>query len=148
MTISTTPRLVSSWRHLIIIIFAKISVKVMIAHTLKGCRGLGLHPSNQTRLLKDVGFVPAKHHHEKPGLSQISLRLFSCTHHLKIPPGEYFLSKGQRDLWAKSLKRLFTWKWGTPGTYHVNMITLKYEIIWTGGFPHLPGAPHLHVKRP
>ena len=33
------------------------------------------------------------------------------------------------------------------------MITLKWEIIWTGGLPHLsrlphlPGVPHLHVNR-
>ena len=37
---------------------------------------------------------------------------------------------------------------------HVNVITLKWEIIWTGGLPHLsglphlPGVPHLHVNRP
>ena len=28
------------------------------------------------------------------------------------------------------------------GTYHVNVITLKWDIIWTGGFPYL------HVNRP
>ena len=33
-------------------------------------------------------------------------------------------------------------------TYHVNMIKLKREIIWTGGLPHLPGVSHLHVNRP
>ena len=39
-------------------------------------------------------------------------------------------------------------------TYHVNMIKLKWGIIWTGGLPHLnglphvPGVPHLHVNRP
>ena len=33
-------------------------------------------------------------------------------------------------------------------TYHVNVIKLKREIIWTGGLPHLPGVPHLHVNRP
>ena len=37
-------------------------------------------------------------------------------------------------------------------TYHVNVIKLKWEIIWTGGLPHLiglphlPGVPHLHVN--
>ena len=37
---------------------------------------------------------------------------------------------------------------------HVNVITLKWEIIWTGGLPHLsglphlPGVPHPHVNRP
>ena len=42
---------------------------------------------------------------------------------------------------------------GSP-TYHVNVIKLKWEIIWTGGLPHLsglphiPGVPHLHVNRP
>ena len=39
-------------------------------------------------------------------------------------------------------------------TYHVKVIKLKWEIIWTGGLlhlsglPHLPGVPHLHVNRP
>ena len=28
------------------------------------------------------------------------------------------------------------------------LIKLKWEIIWTGGLPHLPGVPHLHEKRP
>ena len=28
-------------------------------------------------------------------------------------------------------------------TYHVNVIKLKWEIIWTGGLPHLSGLPHL-----
>ena len=48
---------------------------------------------------------------------------------------------------------------GNPGfaghpTYHVNVIKLKWEIIWTGGLPHLSGlphqtgVPHLHVNRP
>ena len=58
---------------------------------------------------------------------------------------------------------LFTWRWGTSDrwgntaghpAYHVNVIKLKWEIIWTGGLshlsglPHLPGVPHLHVDRP
>ena len=38
-------------------------------------------------------------------------------------------------------------------TYHVNVIKLKWEIIWTGGLPHLSELPqlpipHLHVHRP
>ena len=39
-------------------------------------------------------------------------------------------------------------------TYHVNVIKLKQEIIWTGGLshlsglPHLPWVPHLHVNGP
>ena len=39
-------------------------------------------------------------------------------------------------------------------TYHVNVIKLKWEIIWRGGLPHLsrlphlPGVPHLYVNRP
>ena len=43
--------------------------------------------------------------------------------------------------------------YGHP-TYHVNVIKLKWEIIWTGGLPHLsrlphlPGVPYLHVNRP
>ena len=28
-------------------------------------------------------------------------------------------------------------------TYHVNVIKLKWKIIWTGGLPHLSGLPHL-----
>ena len=41
---------------------------------------------------------------------------------------------------------LFTWRWGTPDRsgnmwwvtppiYHINVIKLKWEIIWTGGLP-------------
>ena len=40
---------------------------------------------------------------------------------------------------------------GSPNqqpTCHVNLIKLKWEITWTGGLPHLPGVPHLHVNRP
>ena len=43
--------------------------------------------------------------------------------------------------------------YGHPA-YHVNVIKLKWENIWTGGLPHrsellhLPGVPHLHVNRP
>ena len=39
-------------------------------------------------------------------------------------------------------------------TYHVNVIQVKWEIIWTGGLPHLselphlPGVPYLYVNRP
>ena len=45
------------------------------------------------------------------------------------------------------------WQTGLPAlaghaTYHVNVIKLKWEIMWTGGLPHLPGVPHLHVNRP
>ena len=40
------------------------------------------------------------------------------------------------------------WQTGIPTleghpTYHVNVIKLKWEIIWTGGLPHLSGLPHL-----
>ena len=52
----------------------------------------------------------------------------------------------------------FTWQNLTPAhrvtrsaghpTDHVNEIKLKWQIIQTGGLPHLPGVPHLHVKRP
>ena len=28
------------------------------------------------------------------------------------------------------------------GTCHVNVIKLKWGIIWTGGLPHLPAVPH------
>ena len=51
------------------------------------------------------------------------------------------------------------WQTGLPAlaghpTYHVNVIKLKTEIIWTGGLPplsglpHLPGVPNLHINRP
>ena len=51
------------------------------------------------------------------------------------------------------------WQTGLPAqagnpTYHVNVIQVKWEIIWTGGLPHLsglphlPGVSHLHVNRP
>ena len=33
-------------------------------------------------------------------------------------------------------------------TYHVNVNKLKWEIIWTGGLPHLPGVIYLHLNRP
>ena len=38
------------------------------------------------------------------------------------------------------------WYTGLPSlaghpTYHVNVIKLKWEIIWIGGLPHLPGPP-------
>ena len=42
----------------------------------------------------------------------------------------------------------------TPPIKHVNVIALKWEIIWTGGLPHLSGllhlrgVLHLHVNRP
>ena len=52
-------------------------------------------------------------------------------------------------------------KWQMPGgmstlgiDWAINVIILKWEIIWTGGLPHLsglphlPGVPHLHVNRP
>ena len=48
---------------------------------------------------------------------------------------------------------LYNLTYGHP-TYHANMIKLKWEIIWTGGLPHLSGLPHslgathLHVNRP
>ena len=38
--------------------------------------------------------------------------------------------------------------WQGNPTYHVNVIKIKWEIIWTGGLPHLPGVPHLHLNRP
>ena len=41
-----------------------------------------------------------------------------------------------------------TWQKGQPAlagypTYHVNVIKIKWEIIWKGGLPHLSGLPHL-----
>ena len=42
---------------------------------------------------------------------------------------------------------------GSP-TYHVNVIKLIWEIIWTGRLPHLSelphltGVPHIYVNRP
>ena len=40
------------------------------------------------------------------------------------------------------------WQTGLPAlaghpTYHVKVIKLKWEIIWTGGLPHLSELPHL-----
>jgi len=40
------------------------------------------------------------------------------------------------------------WQTGLPAwaghpTYHANVIQVKWEIIWTGGLPHLSGLPHL-----
>ena len=32
-------------------------------------------------------------------------------------------------------------------TNRIIVIKLKWEIIWTGGLPHLPGVSHLHVNR-
>ena len=51
------------------------------------------------------------------------------------------------------------WQTGLPAlsghpTYHVNVIKLTREIIWTGGLPHLgglpnlPGVPRLRVNSP
>ena len=41
-----------------------------------------------------------------------------------------------------------TWQTRQPAlaghpTYHVNVIKIKWEIIWKGGLPHLGGSPHL-----
>ena len=33
-------------------------------------------------------------------------------------------------------------------TYHVNVIKLKWEDIWTGGLPHLSRLPHLTGRPP
>ena len=41
-------------------------------------------------------------------------------------------------LWQTGLSTLK----GDP-TYHVKVIKLKWEIIWTGGLPHLSGLPFL-----
>ena len=50
--------------------------------------------------------------------------------------------------------------WDGHPTYYVNVIKLKWEIIWTGGLPnlsglphlrglpHLSGVPHLHENKP
>ena len=42
---------------------------------------------------------------------------------------------------VRFFKGLFTGRWGTP-TYHVNVMKLKWEIICTGGLPHLSGLLH------
>ena len=51
----------------------------------------------------------------------------------------------------------FTWQILTPAeeglsglgrlTCSVNVIKIKWKIIWTGGLPHLPGVHHLHINR-
>ena len=37
---------------------------------------------------------------------------------------------------------------GSPHLSSVDVIKLKWDIIWTGRLLHLPGVPHLHVNRP
>ena len=70
------------------------------------------------------------------------------------PPWNVYMAKfdpgwGGYPVWQTRLPALE----GHP-TYHVNVIQVKWEIIWTGGLPHLselphlPGVPHLHVNRP
>ena len=62
-------------------------------------------------------------------------------------------------IWLRLRGLPAVWQTGQPAltghpTYHVNVIKLTREIIWTGGLPHLrglphlPGVPHLHVNRP
>ena len=80
-----------------------------------------------------------------------------------LPPGAYAFVTSSIHVHLDSVsKGLFTWRWWTPErwgnmwrvTPPYKVIKLKWEIIWTGGLPHLsglprlPGVPHLHVNRP
>ena len=71
------------------------------------------------------------------------------------PPWNVYMAKFESPGWEGYL----IWQTGQPAfaghpTYYVNVIKLKWDIIWTGGLPHLsglphlPGVPHLHVNRP
>ena len=66
--------------------------------------------------------APFAHH-------EINLQLRACLHGGRGPQVGEVTSGGR----------------GSP-TYHVNVIKLKEEIIWTGGLPHQPGVPHLHIR--
>ena len=106
--------------------------------------------------------------------SVLCFSIFSFNNDAKIQPKwillEFPVSRfGPRLGGLPRLERLHGKIWtplrGLPGlvdrvsalaghpTYHVNVIKLKWEIIWTGslphlsGLPHLPGVLHLHVNR-
>ena len=68
------------------------------------------------------------------------------------PPWNAFLMYDKTWPRLRGLPGL-VWQTGLPAlagqlTYHVNVIKLKWEIIWTGGLTHLPVVPHLHVHKP
>ena len=73
---------------------------------------------------------------------------------LRTPPWNVYMAK-----FDPGWEGYPVWQTGLPAltghpTYHVNVIKLKWRIIWTGGLPHisglthLPGIPRLHVNRP
>ena len=51
---------------------------------------------------------------------------------------KFYLGWEGYPVWETGLSALV----GHP-TYHVNVIKLKWEIIWTGELPHVSGLPHL-----
>ena len=65
---------------------------------------------------------------------------------LRTPPWNVYMAK-----FDPSWEGYPVWQTGLPALaghpiYHVNVIKLKWELIWTGGFPS--PRPHLHVNRP
>ena len=113
-----------------------ISVVVLHAHALNKC----------------ITMSPRWGNHAKPPPKFI-LRKFKCitnpTPARRVtPPRNVYMAKFDPG-WEGYL----IWQTGLPAlaghlTYHVDVIKLKWENIWTGGLLHLPGVPHLHVNRP
>ena len=82
-------------------------------------------------------------------VSRPSFFFFSCSFNLL----HCYSKKEGRSRGRKENRRaLFTCcpyslSYGQP-TYHVNVIKLKWEIIWKGELPHLSGLPHLPLVSP
>ena len=54
--------------------------------------------------------------------------------------------------WPRQKRGYPVWQAGQPAslgrlTFSVNVIKIKWKIIWTGGLPHLPGVHHLHINK-
>ena len=60
------------------------------------------------------------------------------TPHWNVCMAKFYPGWEGYPVWQTGLAALV----GHP-TYHVNVIKLKWEIIWTGELPHLSGLPHL-----
>ena len=71
-------------------------------------------------------------------LSRIRPRLAWVSSPWNVDMAKFDLSWEGYPVWHTGLPTLK----GDP-TYHVNVIKLKWEIIWTGGLPHLSGLPFL-----
>ena len=69
-------------------------------------------------------------------VSRIRPRLAWVTSPWNVDMAKFDLSWEGYLMWQTGLPTLK----GDP-TYHVNVIKLKWEIIWTGGLPHLSGLP-------